>query len=492
MKNKNEFFNTKTYVKLIPIICILTFFLVDCSKTEKTYYAIEISGNLVGYSKTISSRNADSSNLKKSDTNTIAMLTLLGQPFNFQTREVCLFDPDTSKMTYYDADVRAGQMHTGATLILEGEHLKYIPKAGGATKTIALEPGVSTNEYQLTQLFASELSKDELKEKTYKIVDPTQGRIIERIYTYINEETIFIEGKSYECQLFSWKDLTFGVSGRVWLDKKNHQPIRTHQSDDTVTYLTDASVRTRIQRASIDDRILAKVDTKIHDFQAISYMKVKAVIRSAGEVISFEALNVPGQRFEGTVTDNVIEGVFEIEHRQYNGSDAPPFPPEFFNTEDLKPFLEPELLIESDDPVLIKKAKELTEGATDSWDAVKRLSRWVGTEIAGAIPGGSARQTFDSRKGECGAHSRLFTAFCRAVGIPSRMVMGGVYFQDSGGAFGQHGWNEVYMGKEGWIPIDTTFQEFDYLDSGHIRLGYLTSFQPEELEVLDYRTDLRD
>ena len=59
--------------------------------------------------------------------------------------------------------------------------------------------------------------------------------------------------------------------------------------------------------------------------------------------------------------------------------------------------------------VLIKKAKELTEGAIDSWDAVRRLSRWVGTEIAGAIPGGSARQTYDNRKGECGAHSRLFT-----------------------------------------------------------------------------------
>ncbi len=491
MKIQSIYFKKHSYLRLVPFICLIIFLLVGCSNKERTYVAIEISGNLVGYSKTISSVDANSGNLKKLDTSSVAMLTLLGQPFNIQTREVCLFDPDTSKMTYYDADVRAGEMHTGTTLILEGEQLKYIPKTGGITKTIDLEPDVLTNEYQLTKLFSSELGKDGLKDKTYKIIDPIRGRITERICTYVGDETIFIDGTSYTCQLFSWKDLTFGVSGRVWLDQKEHKLIRSHQSDDTVTYLTDASVRNRIQRASIDDRILAKVDTQIQDFQALSYMKVEAKIRSTGEVITSEALNVPGQHFEGTVIDNKIEGVFEIEHKQYNGNNAPPFPPDYSHTEDLNPFLEPELMIESDDPVLIEKAKELTEGATDSWDAVKRLSRWVGTKIAGAIPGGSARQTYDSRKGECGAHSRLFTAFCRAVGIPARMVMGGVYFQDSGGAFGQHGWNEVFMGEAGWIPLDTTFQEFDYLDSGHIRLGYLTSFQPVELEVLDYRMDDR-
>jgi hypothetical protein len=43
------------------------------------------------------------------------------------------------------------------------------------------------------------------------------------------------------------------------------------------------------------------------------------------------------------------------------------------------------------------------------------------------------------------------------------------------------------MGEAGWIPLDTTFRESDYVDSGHIRLGEMTGFQPEEIEVLDYR-----
>jgi hypothetical protein len=476
--------------KLLFFFALVSFVFYSCSKAEKTYYAIEISGSLVGYSVTMSTSDPDSGNPRKTDTKTIALMTLLGQPFNFQTREVCFFDPESMEMTYYDADVRAGHMRTGSTVMIEGSEGKYIPKPDGTTTTLILEPGVLTNEYKLTKLFSQELGENGLREKTYRILDPTRGKILERIYTYLGEERIFIGEIEYLCLLYGFKDLTLGISGKVWLNRESKQPVRTHISDDTVTYLIDADVRNRIKRGNLDNRILAKVDVRIPDFQKISYMKVRTVIRSAGESITPEALNVPGQRFEGTVTDNQIEGVFEISHKRYDGSGAPSFPPpgNFKNNADLKPYLEPELLIESNDPVLTNKAKELTRKTKDCWEASRLLARWVGTEIAGAIPGGSARQTFDTRKGECGAHSRLFTAFCRAVGIPARMVTGGVYFENDGGIFGQHGWNEVYMGEAGWIPLDATFQEFDYCDSGHIRLGFLTSFQPVELEILDYST----
>jgi transglutaminase-like putative cysteine protease len=82
-------------------------------------------------------------------------------------------------------------------------------------------------------------------------------------------------------------------------------------------------------------------------------------------------------------------------------------------------------------------------------------------------------------------------AFCRAVGIPSRVVRGCLYTPEYGGSFGSHGWNEIYMGKEaGWIPIDVTIHEQDYVDSGHIRLGIVntttTVINYNEITVLDY------
>ena len=77
-----------------------------------------------------------------------------------------------------------------------------------------------------------------------------------------------------------------------------------------------------------------------------------------------------------------------------------------------------------------------------------------------------------------------------ASGIPARVVWGCVYTPEFDGSFGHHGWNEVYVGEAGWIPIDVTMHESDYLDSGHIRLGVLltnsTLINYREMKILDY------
>jgi hypothetical protein len=85
----------------------------------------------------------------------------------------------------------------------------------------------------------------------------------------------------------------------------------------------------------------------------------------------------------------------------------------------------------------------------------------------------------------------LLAAFCRSVGIPARVIWGCMYTPNAGGSFGQHGWNEIYMGDAGWIPVDATALQTDYVDSGHIRMGEMESmtisFNPHEMEILDYR-----
>lgn len=113
-------------------------------------------------------------------------------------------------------------------------------------------------------------------------------------------------------------------------------------------------------------------------------------------------------------------------------------------------------------------------------------------EIIYDIPGGmTARNTYDIRRGKCDTYSLLLAAFCRAVGIPARVVWGGMYTPQYGGGFIQHAWNEVYMGDVGWIAVDSTAEEVDYIDSSHIRIGILSSktaaFNPLKMEILDYR-----
>ncbi len=162
-----------------------------------------------------------------------------------------------------------------------------------------------------------------------------------------------------------------GVTGQMWFDRSDGTMIRSASADGTVIYLSDRSIRNRMRRVDLNSYILAETGVLIEESTSIGYMKVRAEVRTTGEVITVEALNVPGQSFEGTVTDNLIEGIFEIEHPRYSGEDAPPFPSDYSEIEELQPFLDPGWMIESDDPVLVAKAREITDGSRDSWDAAR-------------------------------------------------------------------------------------------------------------------------
>jgi hypothetical protein len=137
------------------------------------------------------------------------------------------------------------------------------------------------------------------------------------------------------------------------------------------------------QERSRDFRIL---DTLKAEIQQVTYTLIGSEKLSlAGNEYNVLVVEKEVQETGVTVEDNRIEGIFEIRHRRCDGQQAPPFPPDFDTDESLRPYLEPEDLVEADDPVLVRKAKELTRGAKDSWDALRRLSRWVGIEIGAGL-----------------------------------------------------------------------------------------------------------
>ncbi|MDH3745591.1 MAG: DUF3471 domain-containing protein, partial [Acidobacteriota bacterium] len=326
----------------------------------------------------------------------------------------------------------------------------------------------------------------------YSILDIRDANVQEVVYKHLGGETLQFAGNTYQTVMVNETHTKTGVRRHTWIDWESGRVVQGNLPNDRRFYLTGPGVVRQIQMANVNDDLLSKVGVLIADFQSIRYMKVRAVFHPTGLRPTPESLNISGQTFTGTVEGNRIEGIFEIRHPRYDGAGAPPFPPDFGEDESLGEYLEPSLLTESDDPVLVEKARELTRGARDSWDAARRVSTWVAHNIDAAIPGGgTARRTYDLRAGECGGHSALVAAMCRAVGIPARLAFGCQYIPNFGGAFGQHAWNEVYMGElVGWVPLDSTAEEPDYVDSGHIRIGDLQStasaLNPVEMEVLEY------
>ena len=461
------------------------------SNGETLYYAAEKDGQIFGYSEvTIRHEEKDGRSVMTVDERITSRTQALGAEVDTKISSISQIDQETGQFSIHKTEIDSGSFHMAIEITIEGDRAKITSKPSDIKKEVLLPADVILGNSIWSPHLLKDFSETGLETKRYKELNVIDGEIQETTVTKKGIERLKVAGKEYSAYVFDTLNHKIGLKVTYWIDTETGYLIKADIPSRTVT-LSNRSVRSKIKRVNVDDDIIAKVGVNISDLRAISSMKVKVSLDPIGTWITPESLNVPGQKFEGIVENNVINGVFEIAHPRYDGHNAPPFPPDFSRDETLKSSLEPEHLIESDDPILKKKAKELTEGSRDAWDASKRLSRWVAEEIGYDIPGGgSARNTYDLRAGECGAHSKLFAAFCRTVGIPARVVWGCMYIPNLGGGFGQHAWNEVYMGDAGWVTLDTTIREIDYVDSGHIRLGELTSLQiawnPKKLEILDF------
>ncbi|NIP28256.1 MAG: DUF3471 domain-containing protein [Phycisphaerae bacterium] len=462
-------------------------------EAEKIFHAVEINGVLCGYSEMdISNVVKDGKEMTLEQSRVFMMLSALGMKFNTEVKTQSYIDPATGRSSDVKVDIEQGQVKVGIKVVVEDDVAHYTPVTGGKHKDIKLTQDVIFGDDQLFRQLVKDFTPGKIQKKKYKIFMVLEGEIQESTFTKAGEEKLELVGKTYDAIILDQLNHKTGLKIKWWADTKTSLMLKANLPNGRTLYLTDRSVVDKIKIADMDETIIAKVNVPIADYQAISYMKVKATIEPVGLWVTQQSLNVPGQRFTGNIKENLVEGVFEIEHKRYDGSNPPPFPPDFSKDESLKKYLEPEKMIESADPVLIKKAEEITKGSKDSWEAACRLSKWVADNISYAIPGGgTARKTYDIRAGECGAHSILLAAFCRGVGIPARVVWGCMYTPNYGGSFGQHGWSEIYMGRAGWIPVDSTAFETDYVDSGHIRLGVYqyvtTALNPKKVEVLDYK-----
>lgn len=113
-------------------------------------------------------------------------------------------------------------------------------------------------------------------------------------------------------------------------------------------------------------------------------------------------------------------------------------------------------------------AKKIVGSTKNEKQKAYLLYQWIGKNISydwdkyndiingtdymdkfGAIP------AFNSKKGICEDYADLYAAMAKAVGLKVRVIVGQGY---SGGSWGGHAWNEVYISSEKkWIPLDTTW-----------------------------------
>jgi len=459
---------------------------------QKFFYAIESQGIICGYSEfSLNKQTTAGQIILVLDHKLLMQQSGMGTSFTTEFFTKIHLDPETGHFFFAESRIEQGSLKLESKIVIEGQTAYIHSGQKGQIRKVDLPPDIVLENPLYFPHLIHDFRKKIHHAKKYKIFDPRDEAVHEVTYTKLAEGKIDLMKREYHAVILDRLNHVTGEKLRIWINSENALLLKIKRLTH-IQFLADAAIKENLQYVNIDDRIIAKAGVNIGDYKAISFMKVKGTLDPVGNWITPKSLNVPGQSFQGTVKNNRIQGIFEIRHIKYRGQNAPVFPRDHSQNKALQKYLEPEYGIESYDPVLREQAEKITQNAKDSWDAVQRLSQWVDEEISYEVPGGvTARNTYDQRLGECGAHSHLLAAFCRAVGIPARIVWGCMYVPGQEGGFGQHAWNEVYMGEAGWIPIDATAKENSFVDSSHIRLGELTSrsmaFNPEKMEILDFK-----
>jgi hypothetical protein len=153
------------------------------------------------------------------------------------------------------------------------------------------------------------------------------------------------------------------------------------------------------------------------------------------------------------------------------------------DTPELHDYLQPSAYLESASPIIQKLAKDAVDGETNPVLAAHRIEKFVELYITKKdlnVGFASAEETAKSREGDCTEHAVLCAALGRAVGLPTRCVLGLGYIppgeaeptisnavDTTTGIFGFHMWAEACIGPDRWVPMDAALGGFDI---GHIAI----------------------
>jgi transglutaminase-like putative cysteine protease len=322
-----------------------------------------------------------------------------------------------------------------------------------AEQSMARQP-MKANEQRSLKMFMPELNK---------ICDiKLQSRGIEKVYLGDKsehsllrvEQTTQVDGKPRP---------EFDV--KLWVDSLG-QVLKSEQDllDGYVTYrTTEEAAKTPggpIQFDLIKSTVI-KVAPKIATPERTRFVKYRLTLKE-GELSQVIPTD-PRQTLQ-PIPNQKNSGILEV--KSVGLLDGEPGPA----AADTQ-YTKPNALVTSQDSRVRSLALRVTRGVVDSWQKADRINHFVFDSIKDknfAVAFAAASEVARNLSGDCTEHAVLAAAMCRAVGIPSRVVVGLIYVEKLEG-FGFHMWNEVYINQR-WVALDPTWDQ-STVDAVHIKLS---------------------
>lgn len=127
-------------------------------------------------------------------------------------------------------------------------------------------------------------------------------------------------------------------------------------------------------------------------------------------------------------------------------------------------YLESNLMINTEDPVLVDLARKAAGDERDPVNLADKLRRFVTEHVADKslnIGFATASEVARTREGDCSEHGVLLAALGRLNKIPSRVVVGLAYvpfFGNQDDIFGYHMWTQFFINGR-WVDVDAALRE---------------------------------
>jgi hypothetical protein len=254
---------------------------------EEYYYAIEVNGVLIGYSRLATSPLSQGGQTLTVLTHELVVRgTLLGAKVDNRVLLTYHIDPATNTFTYHDSRIEQGPAILTSVVRIEGHTARVSDGRGGPESTVDLPPDIVLATSLVQPHLLADFVAGRAEQKTYRLFDGRDNAVREVSYTKTASEALSLAGRSFDTIVLGVVDRRTGVNLTVWLDTKTGIIVQTRQPGNARAYLAGPSVVEAVNqagsRANLDPSVLSKTNASIPAVRRISYIKVRAVAQPSG------------------------------------------------------------------------------------------------------------------------------------------------------------------------------------------------------------------
>jgi len=438
------------------------------SSSEETWNVIQINGDRSGYTRsTVKTIKENDRELIRTELEMYLVMKRFGQKIVLKTVSATTETTEGDLETFFFEMANPPNFSQITKGRKKGDDLYVTQEVAGrkSKRTVKWNPDAKSPAYQDRMLEENPLKPGETRKLT--VFSPESLQFSEVELTKAGKQTVtLLDGEEVELNKIITKTKLSGltVSSTSYLDDEG----RTLLTETPMLGLTLAMYRVD-EETALEKLAGAELDMGISTLIKVGPMddphkadKVIYDIKIPGEDPAEFLVESENQSIEKTdESDRVKLIVKRIEPQSGGNSKAV-----------AAKFSEPSQFLQSDDPAVIKHARDAVGDETDPWKQALLLEKYVHKNLSKknfSTAMASAAEVAQKLEGDCTEHGVLLAAMARAVGIPARVAAGLVYVPRLE-SFGGHMWTEVYIDGR-WIPLDAT------LGRGGIGCGHITLTQ---------------